>query len=89
MPQTVTYVGLDSDQGQNISPYVAVAAVFLRVTSSHLAARLALLLCVDVDGGLVHTCERVVPWIVSGGVERFRNGLQFDRQFQVCGNKSQ
>lgn len=34
------------------------------MTSSHLAARLALLLRVDVDGRLVDTCECVVPWIV-------------------------
>lgn len=34
------------------------------MTSSHLAARLALLLRVDVDGRLVDTCECIVPWIV-------------------------
>lgn len=34
------------------------------MTPSHLAARLALLLRVDVDGRLVDTCECVVPWIV-------------------------
>lgn len=34
------------------------------MTSSHLAACLALLLCIDVDGRLVDTCECVVPWIV-------------------------
>lgn len=43
--------------------------VFLYVTSSHLTARLALLLCVDVDGCLVDTCECVVPWIVPGGLK--------------------
>lgn len=57
---------LDSDQGRDIW-YRVAACVFLHVTSSHLAARLALLLRVDVDGGLVDACECVVPWIVSGG----------------------
>lgn len=70
MAQTVTYVSLstmhlDSDQGRNILSRVA-ACLFLHVTSSHLTARLALLLCVDVDGGLIDACECVVPWIVSG-----------------------
>lgn len=40
------------------------------MTSSHLAARLALLLRVDVDGRLVDTCECVVPWIVSKRVRK-------------------
>lgn len=43
--------------------------VFLCVTSSHLTARLALLLCVNVDGRLIDTCECVVPWIVAGGLK--------------------
>lgn len=46
-----------------------LACVFLHVTSSHLTARLALLLCIDVDGCLIDTCECVVPWIVSGGLK--------------------
>lgn len=71
--QTATYVSLptihpDSHQGRNVLSHVA-ACVFLHVTSSHLTARLALLLCIDVDGCLIDTCECVVPWIVSGGLK--------------------
>lgn len=46
------------------------------MTSPYLTARLALLLRVDVDGGLVDTRECVVPWIVSGGM-RYRDGPHF------------
>lgn len=65
---SLSTIQADSDQGQNILSHVA-ACVFLSVTSSHLTARLALLLCLDVDGCLIDTCERVVPWIVSGGLK--------------------
>lgn len=72
---TVTYVCLptihfDSVQGQIVLSHVAAAAVFLYMTSPYLTARLALFLCIDVDGGLIDTCECVVPWIVSGGKKR-------------------
>lgn len=59
-------MNLDLGQGQNVLSHVA-AAVYSCVTSSHLTACLALLLCTDVDGGLVDACERVVPRIVPGG----------------------
>lgn len=59
---------LDSNQGQNILSKVAACFVFLHVTLSYLAARLALLLCIDVDRGLIDACERVVPGIVSAGM---------------------
>ena len=62
---SVATIHLDSVQGRNTLSRVA-ACVFLRVTSSYLTARLGLLLCIDVDGGLVDTGECVVPWIVSG-----------------------
>lgn len=65
---------LDSGQGQNVLSHVAVA-VFLCVTSSYLTARLALLLCTYVDGGLIDTCECVVPWIVSGGKKSEKSSL--------------
>ena len=73
--QTVIYVSLsiiylDSEQGRNILSHVA-ATVFSHMTSSYLTARLALLLCIDVDGGLVDTCECVVPGIVSKGVQKW------------------
>lgn len=45
------------------------------MTSSHLAARLALLLRVDVDWRLVDTCECVVPWIVPEEWENWVNAL--------------
>lgn len=61
---------LDSDQGWNILSHVA-AGLFLRVTSSYLTARFGLLLCIDVDGGLVDTGECIVPWIVTGGMTFF------------------
>lgn len=46
----------------------AAAVVLLRM-SSYLTAGLTLLLCVNVDGGLIDACECVVPWIVP---ERMR-----------------
>lgn len=58
-----------------------VSCCCLRVfASSHLAARLALLLCVDVDGRLVDARECVVSWIVSGGMGQ-KNGHCFDTNF--------
>lgn len=50
-------------------------AVVLHMMSSYLTARLALLLCINVDGGLVDACERVVPWIVPERMT-YRHGHQ-------------
>lgn len=72
---------LTHDQGRNISSHVA-ASVFLHVTSSHLTARHALLLCVDVDGGLIDACECVVPRIVSKGMKKWSSFY-----FWVHGNR--
>jgi len=57
--------------------------VFVHVMSSHLAARLALLLCVDVDGGRIHTRESVVPRIMSTRMIHifFLKGHYFIHQF--------
>ena len=58
-----------------------VSCCCLRVFASpHLAARLALLLCIDVDGRLVDTRECVVSWVVSGGMGH-KNGHCFDTNF--------
>lgn len=54
---------------------------------AYLTARLALLLCIDVDGGLVDTCECVVPWIVSGGTGYVKINLNHSFQFiETSGN---
>lgn len=52
----------------------------LQVTSSYLTARLALLFCIDVDRGLVDTCECVVSWIVSEGMG-YKKSHHFNYQF--------
>lgn len=67
----------DSDQGRILGLELLLACFF---ASSHLAARLALLLCVDVDGRLVDARECVVSWIVSGGMGQ-KNGHRFDTNF--------
>lgn len=92
MAQTVTYVSLStirlySDQGRKTCLLLLLVFFFCFFcigTSSYLTARLALLLCIDVDGGLVDTCECVVPWIVSGGM-RYKN--HFKLKFSVHGNQ--
>ena len=63
------------------------ACVFVHVTSSHLTARLALLLCVDVDGGLIDTCECVVPWIVSGQMRYEKKTIILITNFKLMETK--
>lgn len=62
------------------------ACVFLHVTPSHLTACLALLLCIDVDGGLIDTCECVVPWIVSGR-KTCKNGHHLITNFELTNDQ--
>lgn len=66
-------------------PNVA-ACEFLHVTPSYLAARLALLLRIDVDGGLVDARERVVTWIVSGRLKYETRSPFFNQYVRVQPN---